>query len=126
MVSFNQADLNHFWPVAKQSFEMIVCNLVLEHIADLNFIFAQAAQALERNGYFFISELHPFKQYQGKQALFIQNDETTAITAFVHHISDYLRAAAENGFALETLREWWHEKDENLPPRLVSFLFVKK
>lgn len=125
-VYFSQADLNQYWPIAKQSIDLIVGNLVLEHIADLDFIFAQAGQAVEKNGHFFICELHPFKQYQGKQAIFIRKDETTAISAFVHHISDYLTAAAENGFALESLREWWHEEDDNRPPRLVSFLFVRK
>jgi hypothetical protein len=26
---------------------------------------------------------------------------------------------------LKTLQEWWHEKDEGKPPRLVSFLFER-
>ncbi len=124
-VSFAVADITHSWPIAAQSADLVVCNLVLEHIADLSFIFSEAARALVRGGVFFVSELHPFKQYQGTKANFQQGQERTEIQAFVHHISDFLDAAAHNGFTLKELKEWWHPEDEGKPPRLVSFNFEK-
>jgi ubiquinone/menaquinone biosynthesis C-methylase UbiE len=124
-VSFSLADLTRPWPSANQSADLVVCNLVLEHIAELPFVFSEAARVLTAGGKFFICELHPFRQYQGTQANFQRADATTHIQAFVHHVSDYFQAATAQGFKLETMQEWWHADDNGKPPRLVSFLFRK-
>ncbi len=124
-VAFEMADITQPWPCEDQSIDLVVCNLVLEHIRDLSFIFSEASRVLVKTGRFFISELHPFRQYQGTQATFQRNQETTQIPAFVHHISDFIDAAGENGLALASVKEWWHEEDRNKPPRLVSFVFKK-
>lgn len=125
-VTFLFADLIQTWPCADASADLLVCNLVLEHIDNLAPIFAEAARVLIDGGQFFLCELHPFRQYQGTQAYFQQGTEATLIPAFVHHISDFTRAGESNGFAMTQLREWWHEADENKPPRLVSFLFTRR
>lgn len=125
-VTFTVADLTQRWPRADRSVDLIVCNLVLEHIADLSPIFTEAARVLPDRGRFFISELHPFRQYQGAQAHFQRGATRIAIPAFVHHISDYLRAAESAGFALSSLREWWHDDDQHNLPRLVSFMFEQR
>jgi ubiquinone/menaquinone biosynthesis C-methylase UbiE len=124
-VFFVRADLTKTWPAKTESFELVVCNLVLEHIEDLAPVFYQASQSLTAGGEFFVSELHPFRQYQGTQANFRNEQETVEIDAFVHHLSDFTEAACENGLSLESMKEWWHEEDLNKPPRLVSFLFKK-
>lgn len=122
-VTFAVADLTHRWPTDDGAADLVVCNLVLEHIENLAFVFSEAARSLEDNGHLFLCELHPFRQYQGTVANFQRDEETTAIPAFVHNVSDYLAAASINDFTLEQLNEWWHEEDSSLPPRLVSFLF---
>lgn len=124
-VTFTLADINQPWPCEDRSVDLITCNLVLEHIADLSFVFAEAARVLIKGGRLFISELHPFRQYQGTQAHFTRNDEVTEIPAFVHHISEFLAAADANNFTLSQMNEWWHEEDKGKPPRLVSFMFQK-
>ncbi len=124
-VTFSVADITGEWPCFDQSADLIVCNLVLEHIADLSFIFSEAFRCLVGGGRFFISELHPFRQYQGTKANFQRNGETTEIQAFMHHISDFTEAAKENGLSLDALHEWWHQEDQGKPPRLVSFMFKK-
>jgi ubiquinone/menaquinone biosynthesis C-methylase UbiE len=125
-VLFSVADLTKSWPDDAASVDLVVCNLVLEHIKDIVFIFSQASRSLCPQGLFFVSELHPFRQYQGKKAKFQSHEGTVEIPAYVHHISDFLNAAGENGFSLKELREWWHEKDQDKPPRLISFLFEKQ
>jgi malonyl-CoA O-methyltransferase len=122
-VRFTEADLTQMWPVKSGAVDLIVCTLVLEHIADLNFIFAEAARALRDKGTFYVSELHPCQQYQGKQANFRREGETVAIEAFTHHVSDFLDAARGEGFALGELGEWRHERDGQQPPRLITFTF---
>ncbi len=122
-VEFAIADLTTTWPCADHSVDCVVCNLVLEHIADLAFIFTQAKRVLTSDGQFFISELHPFKQYQGKKATFATESGQVEIPAFVHHISDFVNAAGQAGFTLRQLNEWWHDEDQALNPRLVTFVF---
>jgi len=124
-VHFSLADLTKHWPCEDVSYDLIVCNLVLEHIADLAHIFSEAARTLMPHGKFFINELHPFKQYKGTKARFERGSEIIELDVFVHHISDFTNAAAANGLTLVRLSEFWHEKDANKPPRLVSFIFEK-
>ncbi len=124
-VNFSVADLTQKWPCEDASYDLIVCNLVLEHIEDLPFIFSEAFRVLEQEGRFLINELHPFRQYEGKKARFDKGQGVTEIPAFVHHISDFVNTTSDNGLTLIKLNERWHEKDQGKPPRIISFLFRK-
>ena len=124
-VVFVVADITKPWPCKNESFELIVCNLVLEHIEDLDGIFAEVSRSLKIGGQFFLSELHPFRQYKGTKANFRTTDEAIEIDAFVHHLSDFTESARANGLSLRMMKEWWHEEDQNKLPRLVSFMFEK-
>lgn len=125
-VMFQQADVTRKWPVADQSADLVTCNLILEHIEDLNFIFSEAGRVLTSDGRFWISELHPFRQYQGKKARFVQDGRTTEIDAYTHHISDYFSASQNGSFQIVRLEEHWHEMDSNKLPRLITFLFERR
>ena len=122
---FAVADLTRTWPCKAASIDLILCNLVLEHIQDLSHIFSEVSRALVPGGQFFVSELHPFRQYQGTRANFQRQHETIAIHAFVHHLSDFTEAAAKNGLSLQRFEERWHEADENKLPRLIVMTFEK-
>jgi ubiquinone/menaquinone biosynthesis C-methylase UbiE len=67
-VVFRKADLTESWEIDNNFAELITCSLTLEHIENLHHIFNQANLKLKKNGIFFISELHPFKQYSGSKA----------------------------------------------------------
>jgi ubiquinone/menaquinone biosynthesis C-methylase UbiE len=126
-VQFLQADITQEWSFADTgSFDLVTCSLILEHIQDLPFIFAEAHRTLHTNGFFYICELHPYKQYTGSKARFETSEGLQVLSCFVHHISDYLQAALENNFTLAALNEWFDDNDRSQPPRLVSFLFQKK
>jgi malonyl-CoA O-methyltransferase len=124
-VRFDVADLTGRWDCLENTYDLIACNLVLEHIEDLSHIFSESARVLKWGGQFLVNELHPFRQYKGTKARFERGDETVEVEAFVHHISDFIHAAEANGLALVKLNEYWHEEDEDKPPRLVSFIFEK-
>ena len=124
-VTFQVADITQPWPTPAAAFDLVTCNLILEHIEDLEFVMGQARRALKVGGLLLISELHPFRQYLGGQARFTQDEETTFIPAYVHHTSEFLQAARQHGLTLQDLNEWWHADDEGKPPRLISFLFQK-
>jgi malonyl-CoA O-methyltransferase len=124
-VRFSVADLTQRWPCEGGAYDLLVCNLVLEHIEDLSFIFSEGARVLTEGGRALINELHPFRQYEGKKAVFQGDEGVTEIPAFVHHISDFLNAASKSGFTLRKLDERWHAEDLNKPPRIISLLFEK-
>ncbi len=126
-VEFQIADLNETWIIKNKSADLITCSLTLEHIEDLNHIFKEAQHALASKGIFFISELHPFKQYAGSKARFTDDSGTTVLNTFTHHISDYLDAASNNNFQMLEIKEWFDEEKTNEKlPRLISFVFRKE
>lgn len=84
-VTFAEADLTRAWPVAAGAADFVTFDLVLEHIADLAPVFVAAARALRRGGLLAVTELHPARQYEGKQAHFRRGNEVVAVPAFVHH-----------------------------------------
>ena len=120
---FSMMDITQPWEFADRSFDLIVCNLVLEHIEHLSPLFREAARTLRPMGRFFVNELHPFRQYDGKKARFYRNEEEIEVDAFIHHISDFFRAATDNGLVLIHLNEYWHEAEQNKLPRLLSLMF---
>lgn len=125
-VHFSMMDITQPWDFEQQFFDLITCNLVLEHIADLQFVFSEAARVLQPNGYFFINELHPFRQYDGKKARFYRNEEKIEVDAFTHHVSDFFQAADSGGLRLIKLHEYWHEADQKQLPRILSMLFERR
>lgn len=125
-VHFSLMDATQRWEFEEGSFDLVTCNLVLEHIENLSFIFSEAARVLQPNGYLFINELHPFRQYDGKKARFNKNETTIEVDAFVHHVSDFVHAATDAGLTLTKLNEYWHESDQKKLPRILSLLFEKR
>jgi len=124
-VGFTAADLTRPWPCRAQTADLVLGNLVLEHIEDLSFVFGEAARVLGDGGRLFISELHPFRQYRGSRANFQRGDLNVAIPVFVHHVSDFTGAAERSGLRLARFGECWDDDDRTKPPRLVTFEFEK-
>jgi hypothetical protein len=84
-----------------------------------------ASLKLKEDGLFFISELHPFKQYSGSKARYETENGTEELEVYVHHISEYIENAKTNGMELVELKEWFDEGVENEIPRLISLVFKK-
>ena len=124
-VTFKKVDLTKDWKIENNFADLITSSLTLEHIKNLDHIFSQANQKLNKNGLFFISELHPFKQYSGSKAQYETENGTKELEVYVHHISEYIDDAKNNGFQLIELKEWFDENSKNGIPRLMSFVFKK-
>jgi len=122
-VSFQQADLTANWSFVRTPPDLITTSLVLEHIQDLDFVFRQAGAVLRAGGFFYIGELHPFKQYQGSKARFETGNGVFELDCFVHHVSDYTEAARKNGFQCLAIRELFDHDNPTAVPRIISFLF---
>ena len=124
-VTFKKVDLTKDWKIENNFADLITSSLTLEHIKNLDHIFSQANQKLNKNGLFFISELHPFKQYSGSKAQYETENGTKELEVYVHHISEYIDDAKNNGFQLIELKEWFDKNSKNGIPRLISLLFKK-
>ncbi len=124
-VRFQNADLTAKWDVPNDFADLITCSLALEHIENLEFVFNQAYKKLKPKGIFFISELHPFKQYSGSKARYESENGIEELETFTHHVSEYVSVASINGFEFVELNEWFDELIENEIPRLISFVFKK-
>jgi ubiquinone/menaquinone biosynthesis C-methylase UbiE len=125
-IRFSVADLTRPWPCENNAYDLICCHLVLEHIENLSFIFQEASRCLSRGGQFYISEFHPFRQYQGGKARYQQGEQMVAVDSYVHHQSEFLSAAKQQHLSVINSNEYWHEDDAGKPPRLITFLFEKK
>lgn len=124
-VEFIQTDLRKDWPVANRAVDLVTCSLTLEHIQELKHIFKQTRLKLKNNSLFFISELHPFKQYLGSKAKYETENGIIELEVYKHHISDYIIKAENNGFELIEIKEWFDNNSDDEIPRLISFVFKK-
>jgi len=97
----------------------------LEHIENLDPVLKEASSALNKGGYVYIGELHPFKQYSGSKARFDTEQGTQVVDCFTHHTSEFVQAAKSNGLALVELKEYFDEDGEYALPRLLTLLFRK-
>ena len=125
-VTWKHADVTLDWDVADDSFDVITCSLILEHIEDLGFIFSQANAKLKSGGLLFISELHPFKQYAGTKARYETEDRVEELEVYIHHVSEFTDGGKLAGYEMLELEEWFDEDDQHGIPRLISFLFQKQ
>ena len=98
---------------------------MLGHTEDLSHIYNEAFRSLQNDGQLYISELNPFRHYQACKARLQRDAQITEVRAFIHHVTIFLQAAATNNLSLESFNEYWHTKDQDKPPRLAVFKFVK-
>ena len=125
-VRFVQQDIRTTWPTADASTDLVIAMLVLEHIEQVEPIFAEAARALRSGGEIFVCELHPMRQMTGRQAEFTSPESGVCerISAFLHDVSEYVNAGLRAGLDLIHMGEW---RDANGArsdlPRLLSLRF---
>lgn len=124
-IVFQQVDITQPWTFTDRKADLITCSLILEHIHHLDGVFTQVSSHLKEGGYFYVCELHPYKQYSGSKARFETAAGTQVLQCYDHHISDYISAAENNNLSLVKLNEWFDDDKAGSVPRLISFLFRK-
>lgn len=125
-VEFKQADITKDWSFRNGLYDLVTFSLVLEHIEDLDYIFQQVSASLQKDGYVYIGELHPFKQYSGSKARFETDEGTQVVQCFNHHLSDFFIQAKKYGFTLIDINEYFDEDNRNEIPRILCILLQKK
>jgi malonyl-CoA O-methyltransferase len=127
-VEYIRHDVRDPWPVAPISVDIVIGNLILEHVENLAPVYAEAARVLRSPGQLFLCELHPYRQLRGGQAHFTdaQTGQTIHVTAHVHTVSEYVNDGLSAGLTLTALNEHIEENAAaDAPPRLISLLFER-
>lgn len=116
-VTFRTHDLADPLPFASETFDRVVCGLVIDHIGDLPGLFRQMHRVCRQTGIAVVSVMHPAMMLKGVQARFHDPASGKEIrpASHPHELSDYVLAAARAGFVLEQLSE--HAADEALAVR---------
>ncbi len=124
-ITFVQADINQAWDFAWKDYDIAIFSLVLEHVEYLETIFQKASECIQKNGYIYIGELHPYKQYNGSKARFDTANGQNILQCYNHNISEFTQCAKIHGFELIYLNEFFDDNDEQKIPRILSMLFKK-
>jgi ubiquinone/menaquinone biosynthesis C-methylase UbiE len=106
-VGFLQHDLHDRLPFASRQFDLIVSGLVLEHLCDLEFFFADARRVLKQRGRAVVSAMHPAMFLRGSQARFTdpKSGELVQPGSVAHSLSDLLMGAIRAGFQIGNIEE---------------------
>jgi len=107
-VKLVQHDVRERWPVDDASVDLVIGNLILEHLSNVAPIFAEAARVLRPGGMMYSCELHPYRQLRGGQAHFTDewSGEVVFAPAFQHTIAEYVNAAVAGGLMIQRIDEW--------------------
>jgi ubiquinone/menaquinone biosynthesis C-methylase UbiE len=127
-VCFVAFDVREPWPIIDRSVDLVLFDLVLEHVQTLEPVYREAARVLRPGGHLRVSELHPFRQLLGGQAHFIeeQTGEMVMVPAFRHSMSEYINAAIAAGLGVGEIGEPLERGARaDAPPRLLTILLAR-
>lgn len=98
-------------PFKKETFDVVVCALLMGHIQDLDGVLTQISGVLRPRGHLLISDFHPYETLRGSVRSFRdeRNNRTYSIEQHLHSFEDYMRIFNNLGFVLEDLREPQYE-----------------
>lgn len=124
-VRFLRHDLARSLPFPGDSFDRLMCCLVLEHLTDLEPVYREFRRICRAGGLIVISVMHPAMMLLGVQARFTdpETGRDTRPQSAGNTISDYIMAAIRAGLRLDHLSE--HDVDEALAsqsPRARKYL----
>jgi malonyl-CoA O-methyltransferase len=117
-ITFRAHDLAEPLPFANESFDRVVCGLVIDHITGLVGLFREMHRVCRPSGFVVVSVMHPAMMLRGVQARFHDPASGREVrpASCPHQLSDYVMAAVRAGFILDHLSE--HAVDEALANRL--------
>jgi SAM-dependent methyltransferase len=113
-IRFLRHDLARPLPLKNAAFDLVLCCLVLDHIADPGCLFAEFARLCRPDGGVVISAMHPAMSLRGVQARFTDPGSGRQVgpLSHPHRICDYIMSAFGAGLAVTQVSE--HAADNAL------------
>ena len=127
-VRFVEHDVTKPWPTPSGAIDVVIGNLILEHVFDLEPVFTEAARVLRRGGRLFLCELHPDRQRAGGQAEFLdqKSGAQVRVAAFNHTVAEFVNGGIAAGLTVRHVGEFIEPSaPPEVVPRLLSVLFEK-
>ena len=117
-IRFHVHDLARPLPFPDNSFDRVVCGLVIDHIPDLQGLFREMGRVCRGSGFVVVSVMHPAMMLRGVQARFHHPTSGREVrpASCPHQLSDYVMAAVKSGLVIDHLGEYL--VDEELAGRL--------
>ncbi len=123
-ITFVEHDIESAFPLSSNSFDRVVCGLVIDHVTNLNGLFREMHRVCRSDGRIIVSVMHPAMNLRDAQARFT-DPETGSITrpaSQEHCLSDYVRAVVQADLSIDDMTE--HIVDDELAaesPRAVRY-----
>lgn len=124
-VRFVRHDLKNPLPLETGSCDRVMCCLVIDHVAELERLFRELGRICKKDGFLFVSVMHPAMMLHGVHAHFTDPVSGREIQpeGAANEISDYIMAVLRAGLTIEHLSE--HPIDEAITvemPRVRKYL----
>ena len=106
-IQFARHDLHEPLPFGDGEFDVVVSGLVLEHLRELDGLFAEVRRVLKPGGRAVISAMHPAMFLRGSQARFTdpESGEIVQPGSVAHSVSEFVMAAVRARFSIERIEE---------------------
>lgn len=107
-ISYQQHDLSQPLPFGDQSFDLVICSLVIEHLAELTPVFTEMGRICRKDGVIIVSDLHPAMRLRDAQAQFTDAKRGRDIRpkGFPHSMSEYVLSIRDAGLKLLDMKEY--------------------
>ena len=94
-ITWGRCDLSEPWPLTDGTADLVLFNLVLEHIEQLEPVFAEAARVLRVGGLMVLSEYHPERLTDGLGARITdEKGEIVELVGSFRHTAEAFETAA--------------------------------
>ena len=113
-VQFLCHDANNGLPLQSDSIDFVLVSLVLEHIADIDYLLKEISRVLKTGGRSLIVELHPFRALQDGFARFVDHSAGLEYRADSrsHSVSDLINAHLTLNLILDRVLETCGGREE--------------
>ena len=130
-VKFLEMDISMKWNnIPDSSVDLVLFNLVLEHISDLSHAFSEAYRVLRNEGMMFFSEYHPKRYVNGGAQFVDEKKRVNLVGSFLTRTKkDFIDSVEKSGFMKISVSSWFDfnkNGKENSIPRLLTVLAKKK
>lgn len=125
-ITFIRANILNPLPLSANLADVIIINLVLEHIEHLTPMLHEVYRVLRSGGQVIVSEIHPSRTQQGKGAVIAETEEF--VGTFHHTAEDFLTAFKAAGFGDVSVNDWyWSESppESGKSPLIITFEATK-